>query len=135
MLFSFPLIFLVVIAYNVIVFAGGGDLGGPVFSMTMMSGGLWGVTVSDVLIVGAVLLLFLEILKSTRTSASSIVDHILSTLVFIICLIEFLVVPEAATSTFFLIMLIALIDVIAGYSVTIRSARRDFTVGPDGGAF
>ncbi|MCG8561936.1 MAG: hypothetical protein MI824_19235, partial [Hyphomicrobiales bacterium] len=56
--------------------------------------------------------------------------HALSTVVFIICIIEFLVVPEAATSLFFFITIIALIDVIAGFSVTIRAARRDFAMGP-----
>ena len=48
---------------------------------------------------------------------------------FVICLIEFLTVKEAATSVFFIIMFIALIDVIAGFSVTIRAARRDLNVG------
>ena len=47
---------------------------------------------------------------------------------FIVCIVELLLVPEAATSTFFLLTLIALIDVVAGYSVTIRGALRDLSV-------
>ena len=50
-------------------------------------------------------------------------------MVFVACLILFLVWPPAGTSLFFLIMLTSLVDVIAGFSVTIRSARRDYTVG------
>ena len=96
----------------------------------MLSGVVWAFTLGDMLIAGTLFLLFIEILKATRTSGNSLVDHALSTIVFIICLIEFLVVPEAATSLFFFITLIALIDVIAGFSVTIRAARRDFAVGP-----
>ena len=39
-----------------------------------------------------------------------------------------------ATSVFFLIMLMTLLDVMAGFMVTIASARRDFAVS-DGAAF
>ena len=72
------------------------------------------------------LLLFVEVLKSTRTGGDSVVDHALSMMVFVACLILFLVWPLAGTSLFFLIMLTTLVDVIAGFSVTIRSARRDY---------
>jgi hypothetical protein len=79
----------------------------------------------------ALFVLFFEILKSTRTGGNSVVDHALSMIVFVVCLILFLIWPPAATSLFFLIMLTSLIDVIAGFSVTIRAARRDYTVGGD----
>ena len=76
-------------------------------------------------------MLFFEVLKSTRTGGNSVVDHALSMIVFVVCLILFLVWPPAATSLFFLIMLTTLVDVIAGFSVTIRWARRDYAVGSD----
>lgn len=135
MLLNFPLLIIVVIVYNVAIFSGGGSLDAVVFSQSMISGASWTLTLSDVLIVLALVLLFIEILKSTRTGAGSIVDHLLSTLLFIGCLVEFLVIQAAATSTFFLITVITLIDVMAGYSVTIRSARRDFAVGGQDGPF
>ncbi len=130
MLLSLPWLLLAVIGYNAVVFAGGPPLDAPLAEIAMPSGALWVITLSDALIAGTLLLLFLEILKATQTSGHSLVDHALSTLVFIGCLIEFLVVPEAATSLFFVITLVTLIDVIAGFSVTIRAARRDFAVGP-----
>jgi hypothetical protein len=37
-------------------------------------------------------------------------------------------VPRVATSTFALIVLICLIDVIGGYTVSIRTARRDYSI-------
>ena len=80
---------------------------------------------------GLLFVLFFEILKSTRTGGNSVVDHALSMIVFVACLIVFLVWPPAATSLFFLIMLTTLVDVIAGFSVTIRSARRDYSVASD----
>ena len=52
--------------------------------------------------------------------------------VFIIFLIEFIVVKGAGTSTFFILALMSLFDVIAGFSVTITTARRDVTLDRDG---
>jgi len=130
MILSVPFLIFSVIAYNVIVFMTGTPFDTVAFEVPMLSGVIWTFTLGDMLIAGTLFLLFIEILKATRTSGNSLVDHALSTIVFIVCLIEFLVVPEAATSLFFFITLITLIDVIAGFSVTIRAARRDFAVGP-----
>lgn len=131
MILSLPWIVLSLIAYNIIVFVTGTPLDSTIVDVPMLSGATWHFTLSDLLVAGTLFLLFVEVLKATRTGGNSLVDHGLSTLVFIVCLIEFLVVPEAATSLFFFITLIALIDVIAGFSVTIRAARRDFGVGPE----
>jgi hypothetical protein len=100
-----------------------------IFSLPMLSGARWTFTIGDLIMLVTLLLLFIEIVKSTYTSTSSLLDHGLSMLVFVACLIEFLTVPQAATSLFFLIMMAALIDVIAGYTIGIRVARRDLTFG------
>ena len=55
-------------------------------------------------------------------------DHLLSTLVFVAFLVEFLLVKGAAHSVFFTLMLIALVDVLSGFSVSMRSAGRDINV-------
>ena len=83
----------------------------------------------DVFIVVSLVLLFGEILKATRFGSASVIDHMLSTAVFVICLVEFLLVGFAATSVFFILMVMALIDVIAGFSVSIRAAARDVQFG------
>ena len=126
---SVPLMAVSFILYNLVVFgfgaAGGDPLQGEVFSMGMMSGGRFSLNMGDGLIVASLILLFFEILKSTRTSNASVLDHLLSTGVFILFLVEFLLVPSAATAVFFIIMLMALIDVMAGFSVSNRSSGRD----------
>ena len=131
MLLSVPLLVLPVIAYNVLAFSTGIAWSDEVLGLDMVSGARWVMSVSDLFIAVTLVLLFGEILKATRTGPGSLVDHILSTGLFIVCLVEFLLVPEAATSTFFLLMAMTLFDVIAGFSVTIRAARRDFGVGSD----
>jgi hypothetical protein len=125
---AIPLLAFVVIAYVAFAWAGA-DFTLPRFTPTLPSGGLWQITLGDMLLTVALIVLFFEMVKSTRTGGNSVVDHALSMIVFIACLILFLVWQPAATSLFFLITVISLIDVIAGFSVTIRSARRDFSVG------
>lgn len=127
MLSLIPLMVIPLIAYNVLVLAGAGTaaLGGEIMRINMLSGGVWTMTNGDMLVAAALLVLFIEILKATRTSNASVLDHLLSTLVLIVFLVEFLLVPAAATSVFFILMLITAVDVMAGFSVSIRSAGRD----------
>jgi predicted Co/Zn/Cd cation transporter (cation efflux family) len=66
--------------------------------------------------------------KSTRTTNASVMDHLLSTFVFVAFLVEFLLVKGAAHSVFFTLMVIALVDVLAGFSVSMRAANRDINV-------
>jgi hypothetical protein len=58
----------------------------------------------------------------------SIVDHVLAMAMFIAFLVEFLLVPQAGTSTFFLLTMIALVDVLVGFIVSIRSSQRQVEV-------
>lgn len=125
---AIPLLAFVVIAYIAFALAGA-DFNLPRFSPTMPSGGVWQITLGDMLLTFSLLILFLEVLKSTRTGGDSVIDHALSMIVVVVCLILFLVWDRAATSLFFLITLTSLIDVVAGFSVTIRAARRDYNVG------
>jgi hypothetical protein len=129
MITSIPLLVVPFILYNMGLaglFGGGADPWGQVlFSLTMMSGGTWAMTLGDLMVLIGLLLLFVEIMKSTRTSNASVIDHLLSTFVFVAFLVEFLLVSGAAHSVFFTLMLISLVDVLAGFSVSIRAAGRD----------
>jgi hypothetical protein len=67
-------------------------------------------------------------MKSTRIGMRTVVDHGLSLILFLGMLVEFLLVKQAASATFFLLLVISFIDVIGGFAVTLRSAQRDLTV-------
>jgi hypothetical protein len=129
-----PLMIVPFIAYNLVAL-GLVDASEPdpwssiVVSVPMVSGAIWNMTLADVMIGLALFLLFFEILKATRVGTDSIIDHLLSTFVFIAYLVEFLLVKSAAHSVFFILMAVTLVDVIAGFSVSIRSAMRDVAVG------
>ncbi|MES0869604.1 hypothetical protein SAMN05444141_103156 [Pseudovibrio denitrificans] len=84
--------------------------------------------VATVLLAASLVLLFIEIIKATRTSTLSLVDHSLSLLILVAYLIEFLSVQEAATPLFLLLMTITFLDVIAGFIITLSGARRDVVV-------
>ena len=128
---ALPLIIIAVILYNVVVFMGGTEaLAKPVLAgIPLPSGARWSMTLADLIMVVMLGLLFVELLKSTWTSTASLLDHGLSMFVFVLCLVEFIVVQKCATSTFFFITLATLIDVIAGYTIGIRVARRDLSIG------
>lgn len=128
-----PLLILPLIVYNLVAFgilgADGAGWVEPVMSIPMVSGAVWTINVGDLLVLSALMLLFVEVLKSTRTGMASIIDHMASTLVFVAYLVEFLIVPAASTSLFFICLVMSLIDLVAGFSVSIRSAGRDVNFG------
>ena len=137
----FPLLAIPVIIYNLMAFTFGGgkaptmadQMGNPAYAVAnipmVSEGAVWAVTSGDLLIILSLAFFFVEILKSTSTGTATIANHAVSMIVFIICLIEFLLFKNFATSVFFILTIMSLLDVLAGVVVTILSARRDFTVG------
>lgn len=135
-LVGFPLLVIPFAVYNIIEFLIPGPTPGAfwtnvIANIPLASGEKWAMTVGDLMIAISILILFIELLKATRLSSRSIVDHLLSTLLFIVMLVEFLLVKQAATGTFFLLLIISFVDVVGGFSVTIRSAQRDITIDGD----
>jgi uncharacterized membrane protein len=126
-----PLMLIPFILYNVTVmaFGGIGRLDQQITEVNMMSGATWTMSLGDLFIVISLVILFFEIFKATRRSSAALVDHLFSMALFIVFLVEFLLVQSAATQIFFILMLISLVDVIAGFTVSIKSASRDVAIG------
>lgn len=127
-----PLLIFPWLLYNLLAFTVfGADPDGwanPLFSIPMVSGEPWDLTSSDLMLVLGLVALFFEIVKSTQSGRASVLEHMLSTLVFILFLVEFLLVGASASSVFFILMVMALFDVVAGFTVSITSAGRDVTM-------
>jgi hypothetical protein len=127
----FPLLALPMLYYNIAVFAGfGADplqvnawLAGNAFTLTMFSGAVWSMTQADVIVAAAMGLLFIEILKSVGSPMLSLVNHGIAVMTLLVYVVEFISVPGFTTSVFFLLALMQLIDVIAGYTITIVATR------------
>jgi hypothetical protein len=135
MILTLPWLLIALILYNVIAFTMG-DPAAPeavfaqsILTIPMVSGVNWTMSLGDLMIALTLVLLFIELVKATRTTSVSILDHGLSMVVFIVCVVEFIVVPVAATSVFFILLIVTLIDVVAGFSITIKAARRDLALG------
>ncbi len=137
---AFPLLALIVVIYNLVALTMTGGLHAldaqtqmtqELFGVHMASGVRWSVNLGDLMLVGSLGILFIELLKSTTSRRLAIINHSLSMILFIACLIEFLLFSAFATSTFFLITLMVLLDVLAGFIVTIVAARRDVELTTD----
>lgn len=130
---ALPLIAIPLILYNILVaFSGGAAtefFRTPLVTVHMIQGAQWAFSRGDLIVLVTMIFLFAELVKATYTSSVSLVDHGLSMLVFIACLVEFLIVNAAATSAFFFIVVGSLIDVVAGFTIGIRVARRDLAIG------
>ncbi len=132
-----PLMIIPVLIYNVIAFSGAAfttaeavrlRMDTEFMTIPMASGTEWIITPGHGLITLSLVMLFFELLKSTGIGRAAVMNHAFSMVLFIICLVEFLMFGAFATSVFFLIMVMTLMDVMAGFMVTIASARRDFNV-------
>ncbi len=130
---GFPLLLIPFAIYNMIAFLMPGvGWTAPVTTVHMMSGQDWVLTWEDMLLAFSILLLWVEIIKSTRVGMRSVMDHLLAMALFVAMLVEFLLVQRAGTSTFFLLMMIALVDVLAGFIIGIRGAQHQVEIeGPE----
>lgn len=134
MMTAFPLLLIPVMVYNLmalISMVSGQDAGHYTlfssiwFHMPMPTGAEWDISYGDVILFGGMVCLFFELLKSTSSDNVAIFNHTLSLLLFVVCLVEFLLLKAFATSTFFFLMIMTLMDVVAGFIVTAVSARKD----------
>lgn len=135
-LFALPLTVLPLGLYIVLVMGPSGMFvfDRELFSQSMISGGTVSLTQGDGLLAFGVTILFLEVVKATRIGFAPVLDHVLSVLVVMVYVVVFLVWEPASTSLFALLMLIALVDVLAGLWISLNVARRDVAISP-GGSF
>jgi hypothetical protein len=121
---GFPLLLIPLAIVNIAVFLMGlhlDRLQERIVSVDLPSLQSWAITYSDVLLAFGLFLLFLEVVKSARPGSKYFTDHFLSFVVFAAAAAEFLLLPPFAHSTFFLLVMMAFTDVIAG--ITIRYVR------------
>jgi hypothetical protein len=95
----------------------------------MFSGDPWKISFSDFMLLFGLVMLFIEIVKATRSSSKQLINHGLSMVVFVVALIEFITLKGFATSTFFFLTMFTLFDVVAGYTISVVSAEHDLGIG------
>jgi hypothetical protein len=118
---GFPLLLIPLAIYNIIVFLMPGvSFADPVLKLTLMSGAEWPVTLSDMLLALAILMLLFEVIKGARPGAKYLTDHLLSLVVFGGAAAEFLLWPRFGSSTYFLLTMLALVDFLSGIALRAR---------------
>ena len=131
-LLAIPLYGVLLLLYNALVLASNTDNYLPDSIVTVItipsSGAVLTLTWNIVFVLCGIAILFVEILKSTRPTEQALLDHILSLGVFVVFLIELLIWREMGSATFLILTLLALVDVIAGFTVSLASARRDISI-------
>ena len=124
---GFPLLLIPLAIYNIIVFLMPSvSFTDPLVKLTLMSGAEWTVTLSDVLLALAILLLLAEVIKGARPGAKYLTDHLLSLIVFGAAAAEFVLWQKFGTSTYFLLTALALVDFLSG--LALRTRRRAVAV-------
>ena len=124
---GFPLLLIPLAIYNIIVFLMPSvSFTDPLVTLTLMSGAEWTVTLSDVLLTLAILLLLAEVIKGARPGAKYLTDHLLSLIVFGAAAAEFVLWPKFGTSTYFLLTALSLVDFLSG--LALRTRRRAVAV-------
>jgi hypothetical protein len=121
---GFPLLLIPLAICNIIVFLMPGlSFAAPLFTLPLMSGVGWAVTLSDLLLALGILMLLLEVIKGARPGAKYVMDHLLSLVVFGGAAAEFLLLPQFGTSTYFLLTALALADFLSGIALRTRRPR------------
>jgi hypothetical protein len=118
---GFPLLLIPLAVYNIIVFLMPGvSFADPLIKLTLMSGAEWPVTLSDILLALGLLLLLCEVIKGARPGAKYLTDHLLSLIVFGAAAAEFVLWSKFGTSTYFLLVTMALVDFLSGIALRTR---------------
>src|SRR3979490_398291 len=131
---GFPLLLIPLAIHNIIVFLMPGvSFADPVLKLTLMSGAEWPVTLSDMLLALGILLLLFEGIRGARPGAKYLTDHLLSLIIFGGAVAAFLLWPRFASSTYFLLALLSLVDFLSG--IALRAGRgRQLASAPPRGA-
>ena len=90
-----------------------------------------GISVHGILILSSIVfLLMFEIYKSIGFRNTSMVDHLTSTGLLVAGVLIFALVDMAATETYLILVVLTVVDVIAGVIISIAVARRDIGIAP-----
>jgi tetrahydromethanopterin S-methyltransferase subunit C len=86
MLTAIPLTIVPLILFNVLGYAlGGAPWSNVLFTVPLMSGLAWSITIGDLIVLLGLLMLFFETLRSAQASTSAtIANHIISTILLIV---------------------------------------------------
>jgi hypothetical protein len=124
-MWSPPFLVLPLIAYNWAAFvAVGFAWSARAVRLALPSGAVLQMTFGDALVAAALVLLLLGALWSNRNGRVPVRALVISALVTIIYVIEFLIVPAAGTALFLVCAAASLIETVNGFAISLQTADR-----------
>lgn len=118
---GFPLLLIPLAIYNIIAFLMPSvSFADPLVKLKLVSGVEWPITLSDVMLSLGILLLLHEVIKGARPGGKYVTDHLLSLIVFGASAAEFVLWPKFGTSTYFLLVLLAMVDFFSGIALRMQ---------------
>lgn len=127
-LIAFPLLLIPFALYNMAVFLLDLSPSLEIAELPLPTDTRLPITLGEALIGLALLLLYLEALKTARFGSKVAMDHVLAFLIFAAMAAELALVPKAQTSTFLILTAIALMDLLIGVSVGARGRPRNIVI-------
>lgn len=127
----FPLLFIPVVIYAIFAIAGdtgnsvntfSADLEKATMVITMPSHAPWGISGGDLLVTLGLLIFFYETIRGVAMSPFAIIHHTLSVLLALSSIGAFLLFEQFATSTFFFLTIMCVLDMIAGVIANIAQS-------------
>lgn len=124
-LLSVPLLALVLLAY--LLLTRSGSMMQPdstLYDTVLPSGDELFLLVGDLFVSAGAVALLLKILRAAQVGGPWLHDHLLSLGTLVFAAATFLLVPGCGTSSFFLLGVFALVDVLAGWGAAVIWSRR-----------
>ena len=131
-LFQIPLLLVIFAVFNLAMIVSPGAFAPealPLFSLTLPSQATWHATNGHFVAIATVLLLFAELLKINRFGGIGITSQVISALLAIALLLEFLLWPPAGNSTCLLIAISCLAAGAGGVLLSGPNSKTDFSIG------
>ena len=128
-----PLLIIGLVVYAILTIGGVGVDGEiwhqvSIIALPLSSGDIWNIRGGDAFLVFNMGILFVELIRATKTDGNALTNHALSFVLFFANGLFFIFMPGFGTGVFFLYMAMTFLDPMAGMIVTTVTARRDFSV-------
>jgi hypothetical protein len=126
-LIAFPLLLIPFALYNMVIFLLSLPLTDTVLTIPLLDGRSMPVTTGDVIIAIALLMLYVEVVKTARAGKGGM-DHVLAFVLLVGMAAELALVPKATTPTLLVLIAVSFIDVISGLSIPRRPKEREIVL-------
>jgi hypothetical protein len=123
MLVGFPLLIIPFAFFNMAVFLLNMAFTETVFNIPLQPDRQMPVDLGDLIVAIGILLLWIELVKAVRPGGKSMIEHVISFLLFAAMAAELVFVPEAESPTLLLLAVLGFVDFMAGISARLAQPK------------